>query len=128
MNQLTERVEVQISGKTYYVRELGYLEFVELSRKAKVGDVEAVGMEIMRLTMLASVEDIEGKPMFDDTSLRRLKKSIFEPLSKAAMKAQGLDLDEKREPLSAEDVEGNAEPSRKSGSNSPEPAAAQSAN
>lgn len=102
----TERHPVE--GTDYYVRELGYLEFVEITRRTKADDEEERGLEIIKAVMLACVEDAEGNPALDAQSIRRLKRAVFEPLSKAAMKAQGHDMDAKAEPLTPEQAEGNA--------------------
>lgn len=105
---LTERVEFEVGGQVYCIRELGFLEFGQIHRKAKViEDEESRGMELMRLVMLASVETIDGKAAFDEASIFRLKRSVFEPLSRAALKAQGMDIDKPRESMTAEEAEGN---------------------
>lgn len=102
----TERHPVE--GTDYYVRELGYLEFVEITRQAKGDDPESRGLQIIKDVMLACVEDAEGKPALNPESIRRLKRSVFGPLSKAAMKAQGHDMDAKpADELTPEEAEGN---------------------
>lgn len=114
---------------TYYIRELGYLEFDELEKAARTGakDKDQAGIAVLNATVIASVEEEDGTPAFTAETWKRVRKQVFFKIGKAAMKAQGLDVDAAQKPaLTEEDAEGNAEPSRKSGTNSPSSSAAQS--
>lgn len=115
--------------RTYYIRELGYLEFDELEKAARTGakDKDQAGIAVLNATVIASVEEEDGTPAFTAETWKRVRKQVFFKIGKAAMKAQGLDVDAAQKPaLTEEDAEGNAEPSRKSGTNSPSSSAAQS--
>lgn len=99
----TERQRITLShkGKTYvyFVRELGYFEFQELRDlvQARAGESErertARGMALMRAVTAAATELEDGSPAFDERTLKKLPKALAEPLSDAAMKAQGIDMD-----------------------------------
>lgn len=135
-NDLTVRepITVQTGEKTrtYYIRELGYLEFDELEKRARTGVVEKelAGIAVLNATVLASVEEEDGTAAFTIETWKRVRKQVFFKIGKAAMKAQGLDVDAAKTepPMSTEEAEGNAEPSRKSGTNSPSSSAAPSEN
>jgi hypothetical protein len=112
---------VEIKGKkhTFYIRELGYLEFEELRNKAVTGtsegDKERTGLRIMDAVVVASVEEEDGTASYTADEWRKEIKDAVLQLGKAAMKVQGIDVDAASEPLPAEAVEGNALPSRKFG-------------
>lgn len=106
--------------RTYYIRELGYLEFDELEKAARTGakDKDQAGIAVLNATVIASVEEEDGTPAFTAETWKRVRKQVFFKIGKAAMKAQGLDVDAAQKPaLTEEEAEGNAEPSRKSGTN-----------
>lgn len=117
---------------TYYIRELGYLEFDELEKAARAGlaDKEHAGIAVLNATVLASVEEEDGTAAFTMDTWKRVRKEVFFKIGKAAMKAQGLDVDAAKSepPMSQEEAEGNAEPSGKFGTNSPFSSAAPSEN
>ena len=83
-------VDLTYKGKSYrfYARELGYMHFQELC-SAKYP--EPRGVHILNAVVLASVETEDGKPAFTAQTWRDAPKAIAEPLSAAAMKAQGID-------------------------------------
>jgi hypothetical protein len=105
---------VEVNGKshTFHIRELGYLEFEELRNKAVSGatdgDKERTGLRIMDAVVVASVEEEDGKPSYNEAEWRREIKDVVLKLGKAAMKVQGIDVDAVSEAPKSEDVEGNA--------------------
>lgn len=122
-------IETGETKRTYYIRELGYLEFDELEKAARTGakDKDQAGIAVLNATVIASVEEEDGTPAFTAETWKRVRKQVFFKIGKAAMKAQGLDVDAaKKSTLTEEEAEGNAEPSRKFGTNSPSSSAAQS--
>lgn len=106
--------KVDLNGKsqTFFIRELGYLEFEELRNKVVSGasdaDKERTGLRIMDAVVLSSVELQDGSPAYSEAEWRREVKDAVLQLGKAAMKAQGIDVDAVREPVAAENAEGNA--------------------
>lgn len=88
-------VDVTHKGQSYrfYARELGYIHFQELC-SAKYP--EPRGVHILNAVAVASIETEDGKPAFTLQTWRDAPKSVAEPLSQAAMKAQGIE-DEKGE-------------------------------
>lgn len=119
----------------FYVRELGYIEFQELKRKtqaqiAQGSEKDRSGIELMTATVLACVEEEDGSRSYTDDGLRTEIPAVLMQLGKAALKAQGIDVDKPSddEPMTEEEVEGNAEPSRMSGASSPSTSAAPLAN
>lgn len=106
--------KIELNGKshTFHIRELGYLEFEELRNKAingaGDGDKERAGLRIMDAVVVASAEEEDGKASYTADEWRREIKDVVLQLGKAAMKAQGIDVDAVSEPLKPEDAEGNA--------------------
>jgi hypothetical protein len=118
---------VTVGGETheYVIRELGYLEYDEIQRKALSGLIESnknnAGMELMKAVVVASVQELDGSQSYTEEEWRTELKDVVLQVGKAAMKAQGVDLDSRKEdaePMTEEQVEGNDEPSRMSGANS----------
>lgn len=107
----TERLRMTLThkGKDYifFVRELGYFEFQDLRDLVQGRDAEsekqkvARGMALMRAVTLAAVETEDGSPAFDERGLRKLPRALAEPLSDAAMKAQGIDMEKIRKAAEA---------------------------
>ena len=95
-------VDVEYKGKSYrfYARELGYIHFQELCA-GKYPDPRGVG--VLNAVVLACMETEDGKPAFSAKDWRDAPKAIAEPISTAAMKAQGINPDEEK----AEGGEGN---------------------
>lgn len=123
---LKHPLTVAVGGQThdFVIRELGYLEYDEIQRKALSGLDESnknnAGMELMKAVVLASVQEPDGSVSYTEEEWRTELKDVVLQVGKAAMKAQGIDLDAKKEdaePMTEEQVEGNAEPSRTSGGN-----------
>lgn len=106
--------KIELNGKThtFHIRELGYLEFEELRSKAisegSDEDKERTGLRIMDAVVVASTEEEDGTASYTAAEWRREVKAVVLQLGKAAMKAQGIDVDAVREPAAAEDAEGNA--------------------
>lgn len=88
-------VDVTHKGQSYrfYARELGYIHFQELC-SAKYP--EPRGVHILNAVAVACLETEDGEPAFTPYTWRNAPKSVAEPLSQAAMKAQGIE-DEKKE-------------------------------
>lgn len=121
---ITHPLTVTVGGQTheYAIRELGYLEYDAIQRKALTRPDESnksnAGMELMKAVVIASVQEPDGSPSYTEAEWRTELKDVVLQVGKAAMKAQGIDVDAKRdEPLTEEQVEGNVEPSRTSGEN-----------
>jgi hypothetical protein len=117
----TERHAVTVTHKgkevTYYIRELGYYEFQEINQEAVKSypdktDSERRGLQVLHDTAVAAIEDKDGKQVFTVATWKRLPKEPATVLTKAAMKAQGIDLEKPREEAgeesSQEDDSGNA--------------------
>lgn len=106
--------KIDLNGKThtFHIRELGYLEFEDLRnnavRKSNGEDKERVGLRIMDAVVVASVQEEDGQPSYNEAEWRCEIKDVVLQLGKAAMKAQGIDLDAVSAPLKPEEVEGNA--------------------
>ena len=85
-------VDVEHKGQTYrfYAKELGYIHFQELCAARYP---EPRGVHILNAVAIASLETEDGKPAFTLDTWRSAPKSVAEPLSKAAMKAQGIEDD-----------------------------------
>lgn len=96
-------VDVSYKGESFrfYARELGYIHFQELC-SAKYP--EPRGVHILNAVVLACMESEDEKPAFTADAWRNAPKSVAEPISKAAMKAQGIEDDEEK---SSGDAEGN---------------------
>jgi hypothetical protein len=124
-------IETGETKRTYYIRELGYLEFDELEKTVRgaAPDKERAGIAVLNATVIASVEEEDGTAAFTAETWKCVRKEVFFKIGKAAMKMQGLDVDSAREKeLTEEEAAGNAEPSRKSGTKSPFSSAAPSEN
>lgn len=99
-----QKVSVEHRGKKleYFARELGYFEFQELEEQiSEMPDKTDVqknkrGLALMKLVTVASIENEDGNPALTMDSLRKLHRDIARPLSDAAMKAQGIDMDKIR--------------------------------
>lgn len=97
---------------TYYARELGYFEFQELedglADMPTKTDAEKNrrGLEMMKRVTLASIEDEGGNAVLTEEGLKRLPWTVAKPLSDAAMKAQGIDMEKIREQAKREQEEG----------------------
>lgn len=124
---ITHPLTVKVGGQTheYVIRELGYLEYDAIQRKALSGLDESnknnAGIELMKAVVLASVQEPDGSASYTEEEWRTELKDVVLQVGKAAMKAQGVDLDarkEEAEPMTEEQVAGNVEPSRTSGANS----------
>jgi hypothetical protein len=116
----------------YFIRELGYLHLQELIRTVKSdrSDTERSGLALMQAIVLASVEESDGSLSYQAEDWRNeLERAVLE-IGKAAMKVNGLDIDKAKEnaEVTEAEVEGNEQPSRKSGVNSPSTSAARSEN
>lgn len=121
---ITHPLTVTVGGQKheYVIRELGYLEYDAIQRKALSGLDESnknnAGIELMKAVVLASVQEPDGSPSYSEEEWRTELKDVVLQVGKAAMKAQGVDLDAKKEdaePMAEEQVEGNVGPSRMSG-------------
>lgn len=88
-------VDVQYKGESFrfYARELGYMHFQELC-SAKYP--EPRGVNILNAVVLACIENEDCTPAFTSHTWRNAPKSVAEPITSAAMKAQGIE-DEKEE-------------------------------
>lgn len=88
---------IQHKGKTYqyFARELGYIHFQELCA-AKYP--EPRGVSILTAVVLACMESEDGKPAFTAADWRDAPKAVVEPVSKAAMQAQGIEDSEEENP------------------------------
>lgn len=110
----TERHKVTVTHKgkehTYYARELGYFEFQELDSSLDHMPISTEkeknnrGLAFMKAVTVASIETEERTPAFDAVSLKRLPKECAEPLSDAAMKAQGIDMEKIRKEAKIEEA------------------------
>lgn len=102
----TERhaLDLEYKGQSYrlFARELGYIHFQELC-SAKYPDPRGVG--VLNAVVLACMETEDGKPAFTAQTWRDAPKAIAEPVSTAAMKAQGINPEEDDKPEAA--TEGN---------------------
>ena len=97
-------VDVSYGGKPYrfYARELGYAHFRELS----MGRYEEPRwVRVMEAVTVAAIEGEDGKPAFTAETWRDVPRSVAEPLTKAAWRAQGVDVD--KEPEAGAETEGN---------------------
>lgn len=109
-------VTVEYKGKsvTFYIRELGYYEFQEINQEAArafpgEADKDRRGMKVLHDTAVAAIEDKDGNPAFTSQTWKRLPREPAEVLTKAAMKAQGIDLERaQKEAQPDEDDRGNA--------------------
>lgn len=111
-------IEVGGESHTFFLRELGYLHFLEINRSAGAGlSKEDRGFAIMEAVALASIEEDDGKPSYTAEEWRNERKEVVAPLSKAAMKAQGIDIEKEIDRLTEAEALGNGRPSRKSGTN-----------
>ena len=128
---------IEIGGQkhVFYIRELGFAHFEELKDKVlgdgvAASDKERQGLELMKEVVLACVEEEDGSLSYSAEDWRSEVRAVVLQIGKAAMKAQGFDLDgiKSDEPMSAEDLEGNDAPSRRSGTNSASAAAPRSGN
>lgn len=107
-----QRVTVTHKGKehTYWVRELGYFEFQEVQEL--LGDMpdktdkdkSRRGMEMMKAITVACAENEVGEQALDNRSLKKLPREIAEPLTDAAMKAQGIDMEKIRSQADKEEA------------------------
>ena len=90
-------LDVEHKGKSYrfYARELGYIHFQELCA-AKYP--EPRGVHVLNAVVLACMETEDGKPAFTASDWRNAPKGIAEPVSSAAMKAQGIETDTEEKP------------------------------
>lgn len=90
-------VDVTHKGKSYrfFARELGYMHFQELC-SAKYP--EPRGVHILSAVAVACLESEDGKPAFTSQTWRDAPKAVAEPLSKAAMQAQGIEDSEEDKP------------------------------
>ena len=81
-------VEYKAKSYRYYARELGYVHFQELC-SAKYP--EPRGVHVLTAVAVACLETEDGKPAFTVQAWRDAPKAVVEPLSLAAMKAQGIE-------------------------------------
>lgn len=92
-------VDVEYKGQSYrfYARELGYMHFQEICSGKYP---EPRGVAILSAVAVACLESEDGKPAFTAMTWRDAPKAVAEPLSKAAMKAQGVEetADDRPEP------------------------------
>ena len=97
-------IDVEYRKKPYrfYAREMGYIRFQEMCSAKYEG---ARGTAILNAVVLACIETEDGKPAFTAETWRDVPKAVAEPISKAAMRAQGIDPDEPDKPEAA--TEGN---------------------
>lgn len=89
-------VDVTYGGKEYrlYARELAHIYFQELC-SAKYP--EPRGVNILCAVAVACLESEDGNPAFTMDTWRDAPRAVAEPLSMAAMKAQGIDDSEEKE-------------------------------
>ena len=124
-------VTIADTSHDYFIRELGYLHLQEIMRKSREeADKALAGLALMQAVVLASVEEPDGTLSYTaDTWRDEVQHAVVE-VGKAAMKAQGIDIDKaKDEPeLTLEQSEGNESPPRNSGVSSPSTSAARSEN
>jgi hypothetical protein len=123
-------VRVGDQTHTFFIRELGYMRLIEMNAAIGVGmERSARGLAIMKAICLAAIEEEDGTLSYTEEEWRDEVRDAVTQLSRAAMKAQHLDLDKGPvKEMTEEEAEGNAEPSRKSGANSPSTSAAPSVN
>ena len=83
-------VDVSYKGQSYrfYARELGYMHFQEIC-SAKYPEPRGVG--VLSAVAVACLEAEDGTPAFTALTWRNAPKAVAEPLSQAAMKAQGIE-------------------------------------
>lgn len=108
---LRQALTVRARGQehTFYIRELGFLQFHEIQRKAGASLKGADrGLAIMEAIALAAVEEEDGTPSYKTADEWRSEiKEVVDALSKPIMKAQGIDLDQKADPLPEAQAAGN---------------------
>jgi hypothetical protein len=125
-------IRIGEQAHTFYIRELGYLRFMEMNAKTGGPDTprDERGLALMKAVCLAAIEEEDGTLSYTEDDWQNELQEVVRTLSRAAMKAQGVDLEKNRAQadVSEEDAEGNAEPSRKSGANSHSTSAAPSVN
>jgi hypothetical protein len=123
-------IRIGDQSHTFYIRELGYLHFMEMNaRSGPEMSRNDRGLALMKAVCLAAIEEEDGTLSYTEEEWNQELRQVVTTLSKAAMKAQGVDLDKVSEDeMTEEEVQGNAEPSRKSGANSPSTSAAPSVN
>lgn len=127
-----EPVDVTVGGKTvtFWVRELGYLEFQEITQSAgrDLLTKEERGLAIIHALCVASIQTKEGEPAFTEKEWKCEPKAVINTLLPEVTRVNGLKSDEIKKELTAEEAEGNALPSKRSGSSSPTLSAAPSGN
>lgn len=131
--KIRQQVPVTIGGETHqiWVRELPYQQFIDINsgNGLKLEEL-SLGMEIMRTLCVLAIEEQDGSKSYTRESWKEEPLSAMTALYYAVCKVHGVDL-EKLKPaaeITEEDIEGNAEPSKTSGTNSASSAAAQSQN
>jgi hypothetical protein len=124
-------ITIADQSHTFYIRELSFSRFKEIndSTGTSATDNER-GLLLLKKLVLEAVEEEDGSKSYDEASWNDELQSVVNQLGKAVMKAQGIDMDAAKAetPLTPEQSEGNAEPSRKSGANSQSSSAAPSEN
>lgn len=118
-----EPVDVTVRDKTvtFWVRELGYLEFQEITQSAgrDLPTKEERGLAIIHALCVAAIQTKDGEPAFTDKEWKFEPKEVINTLLPEVTRVNGLKSDEIKKELTEEEAEGNELPSRRSGSNSP---------
>lgn len=105
-----EPITINARGKshTFFIREIGYLRLMEILTATGIGkDAKERGVAIMEEIAMSCIEDKDGKPAYSREDWKDEIKEVFEQLSNAAMKAQGVDVESKAKPMTEEESEGN---------------------
>ena len=127
-----EPVDVTVGDKTvtFWIRELGYLEFEELTQSTgRDLPKEKRGILIVGQLCVAAVETKEGEPAFSSiTEWKREPKQVINTLIPEVLRVNGMKSDEIKKELTKEEIAGNELPSKRSGSSSPTLSAAPSGN
>ncbi len=126
---LRQQVPVKIGDETYqiWVRELPYQQFIDINTGVGIPDG---GLGIMRALCVLALEEPDGSKSYTDETWKQEPMSAMKALYYAVCRVHGVDLEKvkKLDELTEEDIEGNAGPSRTSGTNSASTSAAPSHN
>lgn len=124
---LRQQVPVSIGDETHqiWVRELPYQQFIDINTGVGITDG---GIGIMRALCVAALEEPDGSKSYTEETWRQEPMSAMKALYYAVCRVHGVDLEKikKADDLTEEDIEGNVEPSRTSGTNSASTSAAPS--
>lgn len=94
---------------TYFIRELGYNHFAQLTQTAGIGlSPSGRALAVLQEVAVASIEEESGKKSYTKQEWLDEIREVSEQLAKAVMVAQGIDPEATNAEISAEDEAKNS--------------------